>query len=173
MEDRLIDAWTRFCEILRGYGKAVSTLNPPCPAEMILAVEQRLQFDLPSSLKALLRLSNGQRLDQDGIFKSVSGWNVYRRQVFLDVESIPTAYERFLRDEVLVDEFGTDEIPFAVAGTPESHPEVFTIHRESQVVSLIWSDYRDPLMPAAWQVTRAPRGADLAEFLHRQIALFL
>jgi hypothetical protein len=170
--DPLIDAWTDFVEMLEIYPVAGSALNPPCPEEAIRAVEHRLQLSLPLSLVTLLKQNNGQQHEQPGIFKSVSGWDVYRRSVFLDAESIAAAYERFLQDEVLVESFRTDEIPFAAAGKP-GFDEVFSVHRETQAVSLIWTAHIDPFTPADWQVSRFPRGTDLAEFLARQKALYL
>jgi hypothetical protein len=172
MHDHLIPTWNAFVDRLKIFPEPLSTLNPPCPEETIREAERRLGFRLPSSLAVLLRLNNGQQLDSPGLFKSVSGWDVYRRSIFLDAESIATAYQSFLRDEVLVASFGTDEIPFALAGSPDSFDEVFSIHRETQDVSLIWTASIDPFTPADWQVSRFPRGADLATFLETQIALY-
>src|SRR5437764_6140975 len=115
MQD-LIAAWEELRGVLKLYPKALASLNPPCPADTIRKVEHDLTFDLPEPLRTLLKWNNGQTPDSTGIFKSVSGWNVYRRHTFLDAESVAIAYEAFLRDENLLEEFGDQEIPFSVEG---------------------------------------------------------
>lgn len=170
MQD-LIAAWEELQGILKTYRNAFSTLNPPCLADTIRKVEQDLSFDLPEPLTTLLKLNNGQTLDSLGIFKSVSGWNVYSRHTFLDAESVPVAYKAFFRDENLLEEFGDQEIPFAVEGKPNNFKEMFSIHRGTGKVSLIWTLY-DPLMPPSWQTSRFARGDNMAEFLRRQIDLY-
>ena len=170
MQD-LTAAWEEFLGVLKLYPKAFSTLNPPCSADTICDVERDLNFELPATLTALLKLNNGQILERAGIFKSVSGWDVYSRPVFLDAESMAIAYKAFIRDANLLEEFGNQEIPFAVEGRPNNFKEMFSIHRETQKVSLIWTLY-DPLMPPSWGTQRLPRGKDLGEFLGRQVALY-
>jgi hypothetical protein len=123
-----------------------------------------------------LALNNGQKSgaepSENGIFKSVSGWDVYERQVFLGIGGIAKAYKTFVEDEVLVDEFGTSEIPFAVAGDSSEYKEAFCINRSSQAVSLIWTQYFDPSNPPEWQVYRFERAKSLTEFIEKQIELY-
>lgn len=168
----LADAWRAFTEILKCYGNAPASLNEPCSAEKIREVEREMKLELPADLVELLKLCNGQKPDTRGVFKSVSGWDVYRRQIFLDVESIPAAYAAFLRDEVLVQEFGDQEIPFAAARSAHGYEEIFSVHRETQRVSLIWTEISDPFLPPEWQLTRFDRGEDLEDFLRWQIKLY-
>jgi hypothetical protein len=168
----LVKAWREFEGRLKIYGNALSALNSPCSGEAIAELEERLKFRFPRSLGELLRLANGQKLDRPGVFKSISGWDRYMRHVFLDAASIATAYENFVGNEVLVAEFGSRQIPFSVAGTPDSYRECFCVHAEQQTVSLIWADVNDPWLPPEWQVARYARGRDLAEFLDRQTALY-
>ena len=156
MQD-LIDAWEDLRGILKLYRNAFSTLNPPCSADTIRNVEQDLGFDLPEPLTTLLKLNNGQAPDSTGVFKSVSGWNVYSRHTFLDAENVAVAYKAFLRDENLLEELGDQEIPFAVEGKPNNFKEMFSIHRGTGKVSLIRTLY-DPLMPPSWQTNRFARG---------------
>ena len=168
----LIAAWEELRGVLKLYSKALASLNPPCPADTIRKVEQNLTFDLPEPLRTLLKLNNGQTPDSPGIFKSISGWNLYSRHTFLDAESVIVAYKAFLRDENLREEFGDQEIPFSVAGKPNHYKEIFSIHRQTGKVSLIWTLY-DPLLPSFWQTSRLARGNNLSEFLRRQIDLYL
>jgi hypothetical protein len=169
--DDLKSAWQDFVRLIGGYGGAASSLNGPCPPETLRRVEDALGFELPGSLAELLGWNNGQKLDRKGLFKSISGWDVYLRPVFLDAESIVTAYRRLIRDETLREELGEQEVPFAAANRPESFFEVFSVNRQDQRVSLLWTCY-DPLMPPDWQISRFARGRDLTEFVRSQIRLY-
>ncbi|MDW8319453.1 MAG: SMI1/KNR4 family protein [Anaerolineae bacterium] len=172
----LAEAWEQFRQALELYGEASRVLNPPCSTEQVHEVETRLGFELPPSLKALLAINNGQRIDNErnkrGIFKSVSGWDVYERHVFLGIRDIETAYRTFIDDTILRSEFGVEEIPFAVAGNPTRYKEAFCINRSTGVVSLIWTDYVDPFSPADWQVKKCTRARSLAEFVQKQVELY-
>jgi hypothetical protein len=119
----------------------------------------------------LLELSDGQKPDTPGIFKSVSGWDRYRRQIFLDVESIVAVYRHFAEDELLMASF-PGEVPFAAEKRSSCWDEVFTIHRETQKVSLVWKSAPDPFLPPDWQLSRFGRGEDLADFLRFQVKLY-
>jgi hypothetical protein len=169
--DDLISAWEHFTGVLKCYGNAYSSLNEPCSSERIRQAERDLGFELPEPLVRLLELSNGQKPDTDGIFKSVSGWNRYRRQIFLDVESIVAVYRHYVEDELLVKQF-PGEIPFAAEHRSTCWDEVFTIHRETRKVSLIWTSAPDPTLPPDWQFNRFGRGEDLAGFLRLQGMLY-
>jgi hypothetical protein len=173
MTDQPAESWRRFVDTLKYFCDTVSFLNPPCPEETLRAVEQRLGFSLPSPLAEVLRINNGQAFDRPGIFKAVSHWNLYNRHVFLDAESIATAYETFARDELLMAEGWAGEIPFALAGKPEYLKEVFSIQRSDGKVSLIWTAIYDPWMPEDWQVSKLKRGDDLSDFLAKQIGLYV
>lgn len=166
MED-LILAWEDFRGVLKLYGKALSTLNAPCPPGTLRDVERDLRFELPESLAALLKLNNGQTPGSAGIFKSVSGWDVYCRNTFLDAEGIAIAYKAFVQDEDLLAQFGDQEIPFAA-----SDREIFSVHRENGTVGLIWTEVSDPFLPPEWQLWRFDRGKNLAEFFRRQVVLY-
>jgi hypothetical protein len=166
--------WAKLKEILRLYNRDESSFYPACTESDIERAESELGFALPEDLKALLRLNNGQKRAEGsvGIFKSLSGWDVYRRHGFLSAAEIALAYRAFVSDAVLRAEFGAEQIPFGVAGNPEHFEEAFCIQRESGAVSLIWCAYPDPLSPAEWQVQRFPRGESLAAFLEKQIGMY-
>jgi hypothetical protein len=166
------EAWHAFCERIQVFPSAKNALNGPCAPETIQHVETALGFGMPDPLKQVLALNNGQRLDSIGIFKSVSGWDLYRRHVILDALSIGQAYQNFVGDEILAQEYGHAEIPFAVSGTPERYSEAFTIHRQSGAISLIWTEYPDPFNPPKWQVWKFPRAENLAEFLWMQTRFY-
>jgi cell wall assembly regulator SMI1 len=170
MED-LTSAWERFTKVLKCYGDAFASLNEPCPSGRIRQAERELGFELPEPLVRLLELSDGQKPDTDGVFKSVSGWNRYRRHVFLDVESVVAVYRHYAEDEDLVKEY-PDEVPFASESRSSCWGEVFAIHRETLKVSLIWTTAGDPFLPPEWQFSRFGRGEDLAEFLRFQGMLY-
>lgn len=165
-------AWQGFCRKLRLYGKAIEWLNEPCSAAAIAGAEERLGFQLPPSLVQLLQLADGQKKDTKGIFKSVSGWDVYRRHAFLDLEGIVAAYEGFVEDELLRTQFGKRDIPFTADLGKDLHGEVFTVEMNDESVRLIWTGTADPWMPAEWQVSRFSRGANLAEFLRVQTWMY-
>ncbi len=170
-------AWDGFRDTLEMYGDAVTLLNPPCSVAELAIFEQRFNLALPPALTALLALNNGQRIDERGaeagLFKSLSGWNVYERHVFLSIQEIAIAYQTFISDEVLVAEFGRNEIPFAVATgrktySPKNYKEAFCINSLTGAVSLIWTQYFDPLNPPEWQVQKFKRAESLSEFIEKQ-----
>ncbi|HKI06117.1 MAG TPA: SMI1/KNR4 family protein [Thermoanaerobaculia bacterium] len=172
--DDLRDAWASFVEVLKGYGDAAAYLNGPCSPEALSAAETTLGFPMPESLAELLKLNNGQRIEKDGqpIFKNPSRSNLDRRQSFLDAQSIAEAYRGFIEDELLVQEFGDREVPFASLRPSITQGEVFTVNRDSGGVSLIWTETYDFFNPLDWQVCRFDRGKDLAEFLRQQSMLY-
>ncbi|UZQ54117.1 SMI1/KNR4 family protein [Trichothermofontia sichuanensis B231] len=172
----IAESWEQFRQVLAVYCETHLVLNPPCSTEQIHEVETRLSFELPSSLKVLLSMNDGQRVNSNGvkkaIFKSVSGWDVYERHIFLGIRDIETAYRTFIDDSVLRSEFGVNEIPFAVAGSPTRYREAFCLNRSIGVVSLIWTEYTDPFNPAKWQVDKFTRSQSLAEFIQKQIEFY-
>lgn len=176
MASQLQDVWRQFKTILTGYNQEESTLNPPCSIVSIRQAESRLGFELPDPLKEILFENNGQRLAGEGvknsIFKSISGWNLYERHVFLGIEAIETAYQTFIADKILFAEFGTGEIPFAVAGNPAHFREAFCIDHSTHTVSLIWTQFPDPFNPPEWQVQKFNRAESLAGFIEKQIELY-
>lgn len=176
MAPGIAESWGKFRQVLQLYREVQLVLNPPCSTEQIREVETQLGFEIPSALKVLLAINNGQRVNDDGvkegIFKSLSGWDVYERHIFLGVEDIQIAYTTFVDDPVLRSEFGISEIPFAISGSPSGYREAFCIHRSTGVVSLIWTEYSDPFNFAKWQVEKFTRAESLAEFILKQIALY-
>ena len=172
----LTQTWTQFQEVLKRFGNAYSLLNPPCAPSSLSKFDDRFPIQLPEPLKTLLAINNGQEVagegQKNGIFKSVSGWDVYERHVFLPIEGIETAYKVFVQDTVLLAEFGRSEIPFAVAGTPSQYSEAFCIDAATGAVSLLWTAYRDPFNPPEWQVERFKRADSLASFIEKQIELY-
>lgn len=170
MED-LIGAWTELASVLKGYGMAF-LLNGPCPSEVIRNAERKLGFELPPALATLLKLSDGQTPDSTGLFKSVSGWDVYLRHRFLGAEGLAVAYRKFVKNGDLLELFGDQEIPFAVVGTPDNYREVFSVNRETGEVSLVETQIIDPLLPPDWQIARHRRAGSLAEFLRDQVSQY-
>lgn len=172
----MVEAWEQFKGALECYGNALSLLKPPCSVEHIQKAESRFNLGLPNTLKKLLTLNNGQLVDdrgaKSGLFKSVSGWDVYERHIFLDIEGIETAYKTFIDDKLLTDEFGLNEIPFAVAGSPKHYREAFCINCSTHAVSLIRTEVFDPFSPPEWQVWKFNRAETLMEFIEKQIELY-
>jgi hypothetical protein len=180
MSTDIVKAWEQFTHVLKIYN-AHLLLNPPYTAEQFQEVDRNFNFDFPSPLKSLLALNDGQRIDDEGIkkgvFKSVSGWNVYERHIFLSLEEIKKAYKSFIGDEVLVEEFGTNEIPFAIAVSPVpyshiQYKEAFCINSSTGAISLIWTQYIDPMNPPEWQVAKFRRAESLIEFIEKQTELY-
>lgn len=158
--------------MLRVYPSGLTSLNAPCTPPDRAHAEMALGFALPAPLQTLLDLNNGQQPNSEGLFKSVSGWDVYRRHVFLDALGIARAYQTFVADAVLLDEFGRDEIPFALCKHLTAYDEVFTIHRHTLAVSLIWTEYIDPYNPPEWQVRKFARAETLCDFILLQHHLY-
>jgi hypothetical protein len=176
MTANLAKTWERFRGVLKLYGLDASLLNPPCSSDEIRKVENKLGLELPSMLAQLLSLNDGQKLDgggaNTGIFKSISGWDVYERQVFLGVDDMGKAYRTFVGDRVLTKEFGVGEIPFAIAGSPAKYREAFCINSSTQSISLIWTQHSDLSNPPEWQVYKFSRAKSLTEFIEKQIELY-
>jgi len=176
MTTDIIEIWEQFRGVLKLYGDAFLLLNPPCSHSQIHEFEKLYNLPLPDMLQTLLGLNNGQIINQEGskkgVFKSISGWNTYERHVFLSITEIKTAYETFIGDQVLLTEFGDREIPFAVAGAPSRYREAFCIDQLTGKVSLIWTQYVDPLNPPEWQVQKFKRGDSVTQFIEKQIELY-
>jgi hypothetical protein len=176
MTTQVVEVWEQFQSILNRYGRVYSYLNPPCSPDQILAAESLNNIAFPEALISLLCLNNGQQIGNEsfklGIFKSFSGWDAYKRHLFLGVDEIGTAYQTFISDPVLLSEFGTNEIPFAVAGSPTQFSEAFCIHSLTGAVSLIWTEYVDPFNPPEWQVQKFHRAETLTKFIAKQIELY-
>jgi hypothetical protein len=172
--DDLRDAWASLADVLGLYDDAVSYLNGPCSPEALREAELVLGFPMPEQLAELLKLHNGQRIEKYGkpIFKSPLRAPLYRRQSFLDAQSIAEAYRAFIEDELLMQELGDREVPFASYRISITQGEVFTVNRDSGKVSLIRTETYDPFNPPEWQVWRLDRGDSLAEFLRQQRMLY-
>jgi hypothetical protein len=181
MSTEIVETWKRFIDVLKLYSNAHLLLNSPASTDEIQNVEGEINLELPSTLKSLLALNNGQLIDDEGmmkgIFKSISGWDIYERHVFLSVRGISNAYKSLIDNKVLVEEFGIHEVPFAVALrlTPYSqiqYKEAFCINSLTGIVSLIWTQPIDPINPPEWQIAKFRRAGSLKEFIERQIELY-
>ena len=167
----LAAAWERFCGRLRIYGKTLESLNGPCSSAEMQAAEARLGFALPGPLRHLLTLNNGQRAGTVGIFKSLSGWDIYKRHVFLSAEAVAGAYHDFVQDELLATEFGVEEIPFAVAGKAACG-SLCSVQAQTGAISLINTEVHDWTLPDEWQVVRKRWAPTLSLFLDDQTAQY-
>jgi len=177
----VVAAWDGFRDTLKMYGNVVTLLNPPCSVAEIVLFEQRFNLTLPLALKSLLALNNGQRVEKregrSGLFKSISGWDNYEKYVFLPLEEIGSAYQTFVDDGILVEEFGFGEIPFAVDETtrgysPRNYRQAYCINSATGAVSLIYTSCWDPWLPPAWQLMKHERGKSLTEFIEKQIEYY-
>jgi hypothetical protein len=169
--DAIASPWERFCGRLRIYGKALESLNGPCSSDEMQAAEARLGIALPGPLRHLLTLNNGQRAGTVGIFKSLSGWDVYQRHVFLSAEAVAGAYHDFVQDELLATQFGVEEIPFAVAGKADCG-SLCSVQAQTGAVSLIDTEVHDWTLPDEWQLVRRRWAPTLSLFLDDQTAQY-
>ena len=146
-------------------------LHLPATETQLAEVEQKLGFKLPEDLKSLYRLANGQRDRQDlGVFKNVSGANVYSRVWFIEVEQLPEYYQLLCAQEELLTEFGTDYLPFAVEG--ESYlGYCYAISLSKGSIHILWTDFPDPFLPIEWQLFAIKRGHNMLDFINHQNSL--
>jgi hypothetical protein len=169
--DDVIPAWEQFRSRLRIYGKALDSLDGPATAQQLLQAEADVGFALPSSLRDLLSLSNGQASGTPGLFKSLSGWDRYLRHLFLGAAGIADAYRALVADEPCRRLLGEEEIPFAVHGHASSG-YVCSVHRGTGAVSLLKTVAHDWTLPDDWQIERKAWAPSLAAFLLDQVALY-
>lgn len=165
MPNPLQEAWDIFVQFKK------EQIKPPATDAELETVEYQLGFALPSGLKDLYRLSNGQRDRQDlGIFKNVSGANVYSRVWFVAVEELPDYYHLLCSNEDWEKQFGTDFLPFAVEGE-EYLGYCYAISRQHGTVHILWTDFPDPFLPIDWQLCAFKRGDSVLDFLKHQNTL--
>lgn len=165
MLNPLEEVWTVFTQFKKEH------LNLPASEEQILAVEKALGFELPNGLKDIYRFANGQRDVQDlGIFKNVSGANVYSRVWFIQIEELPMYYHLLCSQEELLTAFGDDYLPFAVEG--ESYlGYCFAISISKGSIHILWTDFPDPFLPIEWQLFVIKRGDNMEHFIQNQNTL--
>lgn len=165
MPNPLEEIWDIFAKLKK------EQLNPPATDAELQAVEYQLGFALPEGLKDLYRLANGQRNQQDlGIFKNVSGANVYSRVWFITAAELPDYYHLFCENEELLKEFGKDFLPFAVEGE-EYLGYCYAISIQDGSVHILWTDFPDPFLPVDWQLCAFKRGDSVLDFLKHQNTL--
>jgi hypothetical protein len=164
-------AWERFRSRLKIYGKGLAMLQGPAPAEDVGRAEAELGFPLPGALRDILAINNGQVQDSPGVFKSLSGWDVYRRHMFLDAAAVAGAYLELVGDESCRRLLGEDEIPFGVNGTAR-FGAILSIHRVTGAVSLLRNDSLDWTLPEDWVIVRKPWAPTLASFLDDQVSSY-
>lgn len=152
--------------------KIAEYLNPPCATSNIEAAENDLGFALPKELTQLLVLNNGQKLEAEGIFKNISGWDIYNKLKFLDCNSIVWAYKEILNDEDLLGEFGLDLIPFATKGGKDFLGDTYAINIHTGEIFILWTEAADWTLPKEWQFGIFKRGDSLIDFIKLQTMLF-
>lgn len=163
----LTDEWLKFIspEMPEGY---IKLLNPGCTEEKLLDIEKQLGFPIPEQLRALLKLSNGQRFEKNGLFKNASGADVYSRAYFLDADSIVFAWKQITGDLQLAEEFNNEYLPFATQHGREGLGYAFGISLKTGKVYVLWTDYMDFTGPASWDIWAIRRGDSLVDFLKLQ-----
>ncbi len=99
--DSIFDTWQRLEDWLgRNFPPALADLNAGCEESLLIEVEEKLNVDLPLSLKDVYRLHDGQKttdLSQVGIFYGVS---------FLPLKQIVRAWESWVETNELIERDG-------------------------------------------------------------------
>lgn len=165
--DELTDEWLKFIspDLPEGY---IKQLHAGCPEEKLLETEKKLGFPIPEQLRALLKLSNGQRFEKFGLFKNVSGSDVYTRAYFLDADSIVYAWEQITSDRYLAEEFSNEYLPFATEHGREGLGYAFGISLKTGKVYVLWTTHLDMFNPPSWDIWAIRRGDSLVDFLKLQ-----
>ena len=146
--------------------------NAPALPEQIKKVENKLNFKIPDDLKTLYLLTNGQQdFQQKGVFKNVSGFDVYSRVFFLPVQQLPLYYAKTFENESMMDSFGKEFLPFAVEFEQQLGYS-YAISLKDNGIYMLWTDLSDPHLPADWQLSAIRRGKGMFEFLQFQHMLF-
>lgn len=165
MQKELEIAWEQFARLKE------LQLNPPATEEDIQKVEVELGFALPDGLRNLYLLADGQRDRQDlGVFKNVSGANVYSRVWFVAVDELSEYYDLLVSDQELKAEFGEDYLPFAVEGE-EYLGYCYAISIKDGTIHILWTDFPDPFLPVEWQLNVIKRGENMLDFIQHQNSL--
>ena len=149
-----------------------SALNSPGSITGIQDAEKKLGFLLPTELTELLVLNNGQIFNREGVFKNITGWNVYNKLKFLDVQSVVWAYKEILNDTDLVSTFGISLIPFATEGGNAFLGDTYTINKCTNEIFTLRTTAVDWTLPKDWQLSAFKRADNLVDFLKLQVMLY-
>lgn len=158
--------WNDFIKAIR----LDDDLNSPSSIKEILDIEVLLGFNLPDELKNIYLNNNGQIGKKKGLFKAVSGYDVYRRPLFLSLKEMYLIWKKLCEDKDMRDYFSFTFIPFA--SDNKDYPDnVFCLDVETSRVFLLWALAPDPTLPVDWQLTRIKQADSFAQFLDNQILL--
>ena len=166
MDDRIKTEWARFTNWHK------DSFNPPAGEAIISKTEAALGFAIPEGLKDVYRLSNGQlKMKATGVFKNVSGADVYTHVRFLSVEELPRAWNMIISDKEISEEFNNEFLPFALE-KEKTLGYCFGISLKTGGIYMLWTDCTDYFTPVSWQLWRIFRANSMLEFIQLQNLMF-
>lgn len=146
MKNDLKIEWEKFIK------HKLECFNPPVTEEILSNIDNKLGFKIPDDLKNLYKINNGQRENlEKGVFKNVSGENLYSRVRFLKVQDLINSFKLITSDDELKEEFKDEFLPFAIEHK-ESLGNCYAISLKTNKIYILWTDYLDPFNPPAWQI---------------------
>lgn len=167
MNNYITNAWVNFST-----GKINQALNEPATVEEIKEGEKKLKLLFPSSLKTILQINNGQNSSYPGIFKNISGWDIYNKLYFLNIQQIIKAKHLLDTDEHLIAEFRGNYLPFAAQNINELTGDMYAIHVKNHEIFTLWTSYPDWTSAPEWQLGIFKRGDHMKSFLDLQMMFY-
>jgi len=164
----ILDAWNKFKDRLSLYSISEESLNPGCKLEFLSKIEAQIGLKFPNDFKSLYLTNNGQKLNDDKIFKASSGWSKFSKLYFLELEKIPIIMDKLKN----VDVFDSGLIPFAVDDMGDSMDDVYCIDSKTEEVYLLWVAAIDWTLPDDWQTSKLKRADNLIEFFENQMMMY-
>lgn len=169
MTNPLLETFQKF---IAPFESLKQSLAPPAEPSRVASVEKEIGLPLPKDLKNLYQIANGQKdFLGKGLFKLVSGFDIYVRPFFIPVESLSHYFQLISVDEELRREFKNDLLPFAV----ESEDRLGYCYAQSLSTGKIyalWTDYSQAYLdPPEWHIMQFLRADNMEGFLKYQYGL--
>lgn len=160
-------SWNEFLNEIKRFKSLFEDLNGPCIHAEIVNAERELNLLFPEDLKIIYLNNNGQSGIETGVFKALSGYDVYKRPKLLSLRSMINMHNAFLKNSDFGAYFKNTYIPFAC--DDENYPDnVFCVDSECGAVYLLWVSAPDWTLPVDWQLLKVKQTNTLEAFLEIQ-----
>jgi cell wall assembly regulator SMI1 len=166
----IVAAWNKFKDQIIVYPPFKEVLNPGSNKEYLNKIEKQMEVTFPDDFKTLYLTNNGQKSNEDGIFKASSGYSKFNKLCFLEIDKVLIIWNMLNVKEI--DVFTPEMIPFAVDGEEDAIDDVYCINSKTEEVYLLWVSTIDWTMPDDWQTARLKRADGLIEFIEYQIKMY-
>lgn len=160
-------SWNAFLNAIKSFKPLFDDLNGPSSEVEIINAEYELKLSFLEELNNVYLSNNGQLGNEKGVFKALSGYDVYKRPKLLSFSSIINLKNVLLKNSNFGAYFKSTYIPFAC--DDENYPDnVFCVDSESGEVYLLWVSTPDWTLPVDWQLLKVKQANTLEAFLEIQ-----